>query len=93
MEKSGTHNVLPIVVKMCERINRIFVRYVGPIAPEIAEDIYKQWVRRGNTGPSGVIRYIHLLSQNIFDESQRVTFFDEATQAMRASVGVTPTNR
>lgn len=80
------HRVLPIVVDMCDRVNSVFVRYVGPIAPEIAQETYQQWVNKGNTGPNGVTRYIHLLSQNILDESQRTAFFDEAIKAMRSSL-------
>ncbi len=59
----ASHRVLPVVIDMCGRINDVFVRYVGPIAHEIADDIYEQWRQRGDTGPSGVTDYIRLLEQ------------------------------
>ena len=71
---------------MCTRINELFVRYVGPVAHDLAEEIYEGWRTNGNTGPSGVTRYIQLLSENIVDEAQRGSFRDEALVAMRQAL-------
>jgi hypothetical protein len=79
--------VLPVVVDMCVRINTVFVRYVGPIADEIVDGMYRKWLETGSTGPSGIGRYITLLSQHIADEEQRTSFGDEARTAMRDALG------
>jgi hypothetical protein len=71
---------------MCRRIDDVFVEYVGPIAHEIAEEIYEHWRHRGDTRPSGVAHYIHLLSEKIVDESQRSSFREEAGSAMRQAL-------
>jgi hypothetical protein len=75
--------VLPVVADMCNRINGIFVRYVGPVAHELSTEIYETWREAGNTGPSGVTRYIQSLAQNVVDEGQRSSFREEALAAMR----------
>jgi hypothetical protein len=79
--------VLPVVADMCNRINAVFVRYVGPIADEIVDGMYATWLDMGHTGPSGIGRYIALLSQHIADEEQRASFGDEARIAMRDALG------
>ncbi|MGI9304496.1 MAG: hypothetical protein ACR2RB_17585 [Gammaproteobacteria bacterium] len=61
-----------------EEIDRIFVRYVGPIAPDLCEEILAQ-MTQGNR-PAGAIRYVHLLSQNIPDPQQRLLFYEEASE-------------
>lgn len=82
----SSHRVLPVVVNMCELINDVFVRYVGPIAHEIADELFEHWRHKGNTGPSGVSDYIHLLSAHIVDDSQRSSFREEASAAMREAL-------
>lgn len=84
--RSSRRHVLPVVIDMCKHINGVFVRYVGPIAHEIADEIYEHWREHGDNGPSGVSHYIHLLSQNIVDESQRSSFREEAGAAMREAL-------
>lgn len=81
--KPSSRRVLPVVVDMCKRVNEVFVRYVGPIADDIATGAYESWLEMGNTGPSGVRHYIVLLSSHIADEEQRRSFGDEAGNAMR----------
>lgn len=81
-----SRRVLPVVLDMCRRINSVFVEYVGPVAHEIAEDIYERWRERGDTGPSGVVHYIHLLSENVVDAKQRSSFQKEALDAMRQAL-------
>lgn len=80
---SAPRRVLPVVLDMCNLINGVFVRYVGPIAHEIADDIFEQWRSKGDNGPSGVTHYIHLLSQHVVDENQQSSFREEAATAMR----------
>ncbi|MFZ0487022.1 MAG: hypothetical protein WAL83_08490 [Arenicellales bacterium] len=81
--KPSSRRVLPVVVDMCNRVNEVFVRYVGPIADDVAVGAYESWLELGNTGPSGVGHYINLLSGHITDEQQRRSFGDEARVAMR----------
>lgn len=82
-KKPPSRRVLPVVVDMCNRVNEVFVRYVGPIAEDVALGAYESWLELGNTGPSGVRHYIILLSGHITDEEQRRSFDDEARNAMR----------
>lgn len=83
---SVPRRVLPVVMDMCNLVNGVFVRYVGPIAHEIADEIYEHWRSKGDNGPSGVGHYIHLLSQHIVDEGQQSSFREEAATAMRQAL-------
>jgi len=85
-KKPSSRRVLPVVVDMCNRVNEVFVRYVGPIADDVAMGAYESWLELGNTGPSGVGHYIILLSGHITDEEQRRSFGDEARDAMRTAL-------
>ena len=83
---SRDSHVLPVVEKMRTDIDRIFVRYVGPIAPEISNETYAEWTKTGNTGPTGLLRYIHQLSRNILEDDQRAPFFEEARHCIRLNL-------
>ena len=70
---TGRH-VLPVVQKMRADIDDHYVRFVGPYGRMLAEEAYEEWIRGGHTGPSSLVRYIHLLSKFVPDARRRQAF-------------------
>lgn len=75
---AARRHVLPIVERICAQINKIFIRYVGPIAPMICEECFVRWLAESQTGPRAMGRYIALLAENIPSVGQRAAFIQEA---------------
>jgi len=69
--------------ELCEAVKDVFIRYVGPIAYEIADEAYQQWLAKGNASPSAVEDYITLLADKIVDPSQRESFSNDAHRAIQ----------
>lgn len=68
-----TH-ILPPVLRMRDRINDVFTRYVGPIAAELCRDEFERWRVEGDVGPTALNRYIARLTRYISDETTRRAF-------------------
>lgn len=75
--------VLPAVLRIRERIDDVFARYVGPIAPELSRDEFEHWCAEGQVGPSGLHRYIARLGRYLSDEASRRAFIGEASHCIQ----------
>jgi hypothetical protein len=70
---------LPILLRICANIDRLFVVEVGPFGRQLAEDARAAWLATGNkTKPSDVEEYVALLAQHIADTERREAFSSEA---------------
>lgn len=75
---------------MRDLINEVFVRYVGPIAHDLAAETWSAWLQDGNTGPSAIHDYIALLSRHIAEDGHKASFGNDARAAMRAALSRLP---
>lgn len=81
------HHVLPLVLRMRDQIDRVFTRYVGPIATELSREEYEHWRTEGHVGPLALQRYILRLARYLTDETQRRAFIVEAEKCIHVIPG------
>ena len=74
--------VFPVVIRMCEEIGSVFVKFSDASAEYVVAETYKQWVRAGEVGPRAVNRFIWMLSRKIEDTDTRVQFVKEARKCI-----------
>jgi hypothetical protein len=73
------HRALPILLRICTEIDRLFVVEVGPFGAQLAEDARAAWLATGNKSrPTDVEHYVALLAQYIDDADRREAFVAEA---------------
>ena len=70
---------LPVLLRICADIDRLFVVEVGPFGRQLAEDARAAWLATGNKiRPSDVDEYVALLAGHIADTERREAFTREA---------------
>jgi hypothetical protein len=75
----NAHRALPVLLHICDAIDRLFVIEVGPFGTRLAEDARAAWLMTGNkTKPSDVERYVALLATHVADRESRDAFVVEA---------------
>jgi len=74
--------LLPVVQRMIQQLDALFVEFVGPVGMELAEDIFKQWLKMGKTGPSGLRQYAYALGVQLDNPAERQQFTDYADQLL-----------
>ena len=80
----SVHRALPVLLRICAVIDRLFVVEVGPFGTQLAEDARNAWLATGNKNrPSDVEQYVALLAQHIDDHQRRETFVVEARRCIR----------
>jgi hypothetical protein len=78
------HRALPVLLRICAAIDRLFIVEVGPFGKELAEDARAVWLETGNKiRPSDVEQYVALLAQNIADPERREAFVEEAKACIK----------
>jgi hypothetical protein len=80
-------HVLPLVVRIRDQIDQVFVRYVGPIATELGHEEFEHWRTEGQVGPTALHRYISRLARYISDEPSRRKFVGDATKCIHVPNG------
>jgi hypothetical protein len=81
---STAHRALPVLLRICAEIDRLFVIEVGPFGTQLAEDARAAWLETGNKNrPSDVQHYVALLAQNIEDPERREEFVKEAVACIK----------
>ncbi|TMG83461.1 MAG: hypothetical protein E6H78_12155 [Betaproteobacteria bacterium] len=79
-----SHRALPMLLRMCAAIDRLFIVEVGPFGRQLAEDARAEWLEPGNRlRPADVEQYVELLAQHIDDADQRAAFVTEARACIR----------
>jgi hypothetical protein len=80
----SAHRALPVLLRICAAIDRLFVLEVGPFGTQLAEDARNAWLATGNKNrPSDVEQYVALLAQHIDDHERREAFVTEARRCVR----------
>jgi hypothetical protein len=78
------HRALPILLRICGAIDRLFVVEVGPFGTQLAEDARIAWLATGNKNrPVDVEQYVALLAQHIDEHDRRDAFVAEACNCIR----------
>jgi hypothetical protein len=78
------HRALPVLLRICAAIDRLFVVEVGPFGTRLAEDARAAWLATGNKNkPSDVEEYVALLAASIEDREQRDAFVAEAMECIK----------
>jgi hypothetical protein len=78
------HRALPVLLRICAAIDRLFILEVGSLGAKLAEQARVAWLATGNKNrPSDVEHYIALLAQHIKDGERREEFVEEAKACIR----------
>lgn len=81
---STAHRALPVLLRICAAIDRLFIVEVGPFGAQLAEDARAAWLATGNKNrPSDVEQYVALLAQNIEDPERREAFVQDAIACIK----------
>lgn len=74
--------LLPVVRRVIEQLNLLFIDHFGALGKGLVEDVYKQWLLAGKTGPSGLRRYVSALGMQLQDASVREDFTERADRLL-----------
>jgi hypothetical protein len=74
---------MPPVLRMREKIDGVFLRFVGPIARTLCDEEFERWRQQGQVGPSALRQYIERLSLFIDADLQRRNFVLEAGKCIQ----------
>jgi hypothetical protein len=78
--------VLPLVLRIRERIDEVFARYVGPISSDLSVDEFERWRAQGQVRPRGLSQYIGRLARYIPQVTQRQAFIADAAKCIRVTI-------
>lgn len=74
--------LLPVVRRVIEQLDQLFVEYFGKLGKTLAQDVFKQWLIAGKTGPSGLRHYVFALSTQLDDPDVRGEFTERAERLL-----------
>lgn len=74
--------LLPVVRRVIEQLNLLFIDHFGVLGKGLAEDVFKQWLHAGKTGPSGLRRYVYALGMQLEDTRVREDFIERAERML-----------
>jgi hypothetical protein len=81
---AATHRALPVLLRICAAIDRLFIVEVGPFGQQLAADARAAWLETGNKiRPVDVEQYVALLAQNIDDPERREAFMNDAKACIK----------
>ena len=75
-------NLLPVVRRVIEQLNQLFVDHSGLLSKGLVDEVFKQWLRAGKTGPSGLPHYVYALGVQLEDPSVRSDFTERAERLL-----------
>jgi len=85
-QRTPTHShkpkLLPIVTRVIEHLDKLFVEYFGKSGESLAKEIFKQWLIAGKTGPSGLRHYVYALSHQLQEFHLRKNFIERAERML-----------
>ncbi|MCG6873235.1 MAG: hypothetical protein LJE84_13180 [Gammaproteobacteria bacterium] len=75
--------ILPVVLRIRESIDALFLIQVGPIGPRLTELKFSEWTQRSNCSPLALKAYIDVLADYIDHDRHRDEFIRAATACIR----------
>jgi hypothetical protein len=80
---TDAHRALPVLLRICAAIDRLFIVEVGPFGAQLAADARTSWLASGNKiRPADVEQYVALLAEHVTDRERRNAFIAEARQCI-----------
>jgi hypothetical protein len=81
---ASTHRALPVLLRICTKIDQLFIVEVGPFGQQLAADARAAWLATGNKlRPADVEQYVELLAEHIDDAGRRDEFVHDARECIR----------
>jgi hypothetical protein len=74
--------LLPVVRRVIEQLDQLFIGYFGRQGKSLAHEVFKQWLMAGKTGPSGLRRYVYALGSQLDDAGVRTEFSERAERLL-----------
>lgn len=74
--------LLPVVRRVIEQLNLLFIDHFGVLGKGLVDDVFKQWLLAGKTGPSGLRRYVSALGMQLQDTRVRDDFTERADRLL-----------
>ena len=75
--------ILPIVIKLKDQIDNLFVNFMGPVGADICADHWEELLSSGRVRPTSLIKYKDLLALQIPNSSQQKAFNIEANALLK----------
>jgi hypothetical protein len=80
---TDAYRALPVLLRICAAIDRLFIVEVGPFGAQLAADARTSWLASGNKiRPADVEQYVALLAEHVTDRERRNAFIAEARQCI-----------
>jgi hypothetical protein len=80
-------HILPIVIKICNNIDNLFLTYVGPVGNLLCEETFNQWKEAYKPGPLEIPYYISMLAEQVPDKEEKLRFSQEAMHLIANQIG------
>lgn len=74
--------LLPIVSRMVQQLNTLYLSHAGVMGLDLADGVYRQWLRTGKTGPSGLRQYAYSLGGQLDDPRIQHQFHRQADELL-----------
>lgn len=75
-------NLLPVVRRVIEQLNQLFIDDFGVLGKSLTDDVFRNWLQAGKTGPSGLRHYVYALSVQLDDPALRKDFIERAERLL-----------
>ncbi len=82
VERHSQPNLLPVVRRVIEQLNQLFIDHFGLLGKGLVEDVFKNWLHAGKTGPSGLRHYVYALGVQLEDPDVRKDFTERAERLL-----------
>ncbi|MGV8836241.1 hypothetical protein [Cellvibrio sp.] len=82
VERQNHPNLLPVVRRVIEQLNQLFIDHFGLLGKGLVDDIFKHWLHAGKTGPSGLRHYVYALGVQLEDPGVRKDFTERAERLL-----------
>ena len=81
---ASAYRALPVLLRICTKIDQLFIVEVGPFGQQLAADARTEWLATGNkVRPADVEQYVDLLAEHIDDAERRDEFVQDARECIR----------
>jgi hypothetical protein len=80
-------HIFPIVVRICQNIDNLFLTYVGPVGSLLCEEAFSRWKEIHKPSPLEIPYYINMLAEQVPDQEKKVRFSKEAMHLIANQIG------